>query len=324
VLLIQIASVAGCWAVSFAVAALNGALADAVLAPELQFRHAWPLALIGAFLAFGEHRLRPQSGAFSRPLQGIRVALVQANIPQKVKTWPTAEQKRDIFQTHLDLSQQAVTRADVDLVVWPETMIPGALDDVSKDWNEEMRRRLGAFAREHHVYLLVGTTSYDITTEPMRHLNSAFLIAPDGIVYPPAARYDKLHLVPFGEYVPLGRLLSFIRPLVPYGAGFSPGSEATVFTLPRRAEPPFRFGVVICFEDAFPSVVRQFVEQNLDALINMSNEGWFGDTAELDQHVALAVYRAVEFRTSILRNTNSGITCSIAPNGHIRQVLRAQ
>ena len=149
--------------------------------------------------------------------------------------------------------------------------------------------------------------------------NSGYLFRPDG-PREPVERYDKLHLVPFGEYVPLDGLLWFVRQAVPYAKGFTSGERATLFEVAGH-----RFGVLICFEDVFPRVVRRFVvrpDGGADFLVNISNDGWFKGSHELDQHLAMTTFRAIEFRTGIVRCTNTGISCVIAPDGRIQTMVR--
>jgi len=149
--------------------------------------------------------------------------------------------------------------------------------------------------------------------------NSAYLVRPDGSVRP-GDRYDKNHLVPFGEYVPLQLLLWFVRQAVPFAKGFTPGVRLDVMTVGDT-----RFGTLICFEGIFPGIVRDYVSrppgEAADFLVNISNDGWFEGSAELDQHLAITSFRAVEFRMGIVRCVNSGISAIIDPDGRIHSVV---
>ena len=150
--------------------------------------------------------------------------------------------------------------------------------------------------------------------------NSAYLIRPDApLVH--ADRYDKTHLVPFGEYMPLHGLLWFLRQVVPYGKGFSAGDQLHLLRLNG-----VHFGVLICFESAFPNISRRYVVRpdgpGADFLINISNDGWFQGSHELDQHLAICSFRAIELRTGIVRSVNSGISAIIEPTGRVREVVR--
>jgi len=149
--------------------------------------------------------------------------------------------------------------------------------------------------------------------------NSAYLFRP-GEMPAPADRYDKTHLVPFGEYMPLPGLLWFLRQVVPYGKGFSAGDALRLLRVGDT-----RFGVLICFESGFPALSRGYVVrpdgEGADFLINISNDGWFKGSHELDQHLAICGFRAVEFRIGIVRAVNSGISAILDPAGRIRQVV---
>lgn len=147
--------------------------------------------------------------------------------------------------------------------------------------------------------------------------NSAYLIRPDAPLTR-ADRYDKTHLVPFGEYMPLHGLLWFLRKVVPYGKGFSAGDQLNLLRV-----GDVRFGVLICFESAFPNDSRRYVVRptgpGADFLINISNDGWFKGSHELDQHLAICSFRAIELRTGIVRSVNSGISAIIEPTGRVRE-----
>ena len=162
----------------------------------------------------------------------------------------------------------------------------------------------------------------------LRQYNSAYLFDPIGQA---GDRYDKFHLVPFGEYVPMKKLLWFLLPAVPYARGFDSSDRLNLMTLPRRRDGAkvgqWRFGVLICFEDAFPRVVRRYVlrpddEPGADFLVNISNDGWFRGSHELDQHMAICTFRAIEFRTGIVRCCNTGISGIIGPDGRIQTMVQ--
>ena len=149
--------------------------------------------------------------------------------------------------------------------------------------------------------------------------NSAYLVRRTG-GFAPADRYDKNHLVPFGEYVPIKALLFVVRQVVPFAKGFTPGSGMNLMKLGGA-----RFGTLICFEDVFPYLVRRLVvreDGGADFLINISNDGWFKGSHELDQHLAMCRLRAVEFRTGIVRCCNTGISAIIAPDGSMHAMVR--
>jgi len=143
---------------------------------------------------------------------------------------------------------------------------------------------------------------------PRRFTNTAFLVTDRGIV----GRYDKIHLVPFGEYVPLSRVIGFVRGWAEFIADLEPGSRAVVFP-----GPPAPFGVVICYEGIFPDLFRAFVNNGARFMVNMTNDGWFGRTSGPPQHLGMYPFRAVEHRIAIVRAANTGISAFIAPTGQI-------
>lgn len=296
--LIQVAAVTGVYGLSFVVVVVNAGLACALLGWGNWRRLMMPLGTAAAILlgvvAYGW--LLPPRQATSSP---IAVALVQGNIDQGVK-WDPAWQDKT-FGVYRGLSLQAA-RERPGIIVWPETAVPLFLREDSR------RTEVEAVARETGAYLLLGA--------PDRHegqpRNSAFLLGPDGQML---GQYAKRHLVPFGEYVPLRRLLFFVNVLAGGAIGeFAPGSEATVFSTPIG-----RFGVVICYEAIFPGEVREFFLAGADFLVNITNDAWFGRSAAPAQHLAMAAFRAVENRAYLIRAANTGISAIVAPDGRIAE-----
>jgi apolipoprotein N-acyltransferase len=156
----------------------------------------------------------------------------------------------------------------------------------------------------------------DIETEDVKFYNSAVLFGPDG---EERTRYHKTHLVPFGEYIPLEPLFGILRNFVQIGR-FSPGHEKTIFVLPSTSQKPHfkaRFGVLVCYEDIFPGLVRDFCRGGADFMINMTNDAWFGKTTAPYQHAQASVFRAVENRVNVIRSANTGYSCFISPEGRI-------
>ena len=148
----------------------------------------------------------------------------------------------------------------------------------------------------------------------MRYLNSAFLVESPGL----RARYDKMHLVPFGEYVPLKRLLFFVEAIAAEIGDFTPGRRAAIF--PLEGAP---FGTVICYEVIFPDLFRQFVAEGASFMANITNDAWFGDSGGPLQHLAMVPLRAVENRVAIVRAANTGVSAFVAPSGAIQASSRS-
>jgi apolipoprotein N-acyltransferase len=202
-----------------------------------------------------------------------------------------------------DLTRQAAS-LDPDLIVWPETASPSLLRH-----DPVLLEALQDVARRSDVALLVGSMDAD-PGGAVR--NTAFLLDERGIV----ERYDKMHLVPFGEYVPLSQVIGFVRGWAQFISELTPGSRAVVFS-----GPPAPFGVVICYEGIFPDLVRRFVVGGARLMVNMTNDAWFGRTSGPLQHLAMYPFRAIEHRTAIVRAANTGVSAVIAPTGRIVRSL---
>jgi len=250
---------------------------------------------------------------------GLRVGIVQANIPQDVKNLLTEESISAIYRKHIDMTSEMLkSREKPQIVFWSESMV-SALLNTERD--APVRESLRAFASANRVALCVGALGYEEGRpgERWKLFNSCYLFQPD---VEEVQRYDKMHLVPFGEYVPLKRFLPFLTQVVPYEGGFTPGAKPVSFSLGSLG---IGFGAVICYEDAYPEVCRDVLlggaRQMPCFLANLTNDGWFAKSWELEQHMACSVFRAVEFRVFVVRAANTGISAIIAPSGEIRMEL---
>ncbi len=341
--LIQVSDLTGAYGVSFLVAAVNGLLFEVLYARRWLFvsteeparyrplallaQAAAVLALLLLTFAYGAWRLR--QGGFD---EGPRVALVQGNIDQRIRndTGDTDPATRDkaasaIVRDYMELSALAAAYRP-DLIVWPETSWP-------YDWVEtapgvpdaECAALAREYARRWRADLLAGmnVTVGGPPQRPLRY-NSAVLIDREGRL---AGRYDKIHRVPFGEYVPLREALPFMNRFAPYDFDYSvrPGVEHTRFPVAGHDKRNFSYGVVICYEDTDPVSARPYGggdgKAPADFVLNVSNDGWFNGTSEHDQHLAICRFRAVECRRSVARAVNMGISAVIDGNG---RVLRPQ
>ncbi|NQU10970.1 apolipoprotein N-acyltransferase [bacterium] len=246
--------------------------------------------------------------------ESLRLLLVQGNIPQDLKFDPL--EKSMILDRYERWTRAGLEFRRPDLIIWPETATPEALryDPASYALVTNLAATAG-------VPLLSGTIDYTPRSEPPEGFNAAMLVGPDGAVQ---QIYRKLHLVPFGEYVPLRKIFPFLKWLTPIPDSFERGEQHTVFTLPasdRNAHPALRFGVVICFEDAVASLYRQFVRQDVDFMVNLTNDAWFKESPAAELHLANAVFRAVESRRPLVRVTNNGVTCIVDQFGIVRNRL---
>ncbi|MGH7478031.1 MAG: apolipoprotein N-acyltransferase [Candidatus Methylomirabilales bacterium] len=298
--IIQIASITGVYGVSFLLVLVNAAVALACLHVRRSARQAlMPVLGVGVLLigtvVFGMGR----RVSAEIPRREIRVSVVQGNIEQGIK-WDPEFAGRTIA-----VYDRLTRRADrgSDLIVWPETAVPFFLRE-----GGPLTRRVLDLAMEVQAPLLVGSPDRVSDASP-RYYNSAFLISPAGEI---VQKYDKMHLVPFGEYVPLSSLLFFVHKMAAGIGDFSAGEAFTVFETPKG-----RFGVLICFETIFPDQVRRYVLAGADFLVNITNDAWFGDSAAPYQHLSMAALRAVENGVYLVRAANTGISALVAPSGQI-------
>jgi apolipoprotein N-acyltransferase len=357
--LIQIADIFGAGGVSFLIAMYNGLLAELIignLKPKTQNSKLWIkavlvcAAIIAAF-AYGRWRIEQSDKVVE---QGPIVASLQSNIPQSVKR--EGKSSEAIFNELLQQSKASI-QAGAELIVWPETMVQAVLDPQVIRILDPCHpyKVFDNTLKEHSkdtAFVLVGAYGGvpEIKEDSIclaERYNSAFLYTPEGRLSD--KRYDKIHLVPFGEVLPLRKtfpaIYQFLMKLkfIPYNFDYSLdyGSEYTIFEMTRRPLTPdprpqtasniYRFGVIICYEDTVPAIARKFTvskdgKKQVDWLVNISNDGWFvkfagekvSPSAELPQHAAVCAFRAVENRIPVVRSVNTGISCLIDSLGRIK------
>lgn len=303
VALTRLATLTGVYGLSFEIMLVNSVFAAAFLVSR--DRRKWLLAAASAAV------LILQIGQLLRPPAvpaGHTALLVQQNIPAE-EHWTT-----EYFQGTLrDLTWISLHPPGVqdgqrfDLIVWPESPSPFFLNDAS------FREVVAALARQNKTWLLVGAIGVDsASASPQQRsevFNSAGLISPSGEL---AARYDKTHLVPFGEYVPFKRWLPFMDMLTDQIGNFAWGHSREPLDAGGQ-----RLGVFICYESIFPDEVRQYVQRGADVLINLTNDGWYGNSGAWKQHLQLTRMRAIENGRWLLVGTNTGLTASVDPYGRI-------
>jgi len=240
-------------------------------------------------------------------------AVVQGNIEQSLK-WSPA-QKTATVDRYLALTEQIFQQGlQADLVVWPETALP------FYPHRDQLMNRVRDFVQEKKIHLITGAPFFTVAVEPDKteaaglrpidYFNSAILVDRSGKM---AGRYNKQHLVPFGEYVPLREYLWFVRPLVELLGDFTPGSSSE----PLAAER-IKAGVLICFESIFPEIARKTTEEGANLLVNLTNDAWYGPSSAPHHSWAMTVMRAVENRRSLLRAANTGISGIIEPTGAVK------
>ena len=307
--LARFAAVAGVYGLSFEIMVVNAALAAAFLVPW-EKRRMLLLAGVSAAVVLQAGQLIPVPPAkFDKT-----AVLVQANVP----ILEGADWTRDYYtQTLRDLSAlslpprasgaAATPLENTGLIVWPESPAPFYVSD------PYFRDAVSGIARQTNSWVLVGSVGIRNASETpdrtARIFNSGALVSPSGDW---ASRYDKVHLVPFGEYVPFQRLFAFAGGLTKEVGDFSRGSARS--PLPADGS---RLGVFICYESIFPDEVRQFAAQGAQVFVNISNDGWYGDSGAYAQHLKQARMRAVENARWLLRDTNTGVTASVDPYGRV-------
>ena len=304
----RVATVTGVYGVSFLIMIANAWLAFAILESSGKMA-AGALALIALM----------QAGTYYQPTAAMapnQARLVQVNLPIDMTGGWTPEQFDNTVSTLVEMSRgQAGTQqkaANPELIIWPESPGPFYMTD------QKFRTWISTLANDRKAFLIVGTLGIQPAPSDGKEqydvFNSASLIAPSGAF---VARYDKIHLVPFGEYVPFQRMLFFAASLTREVSTFARGTERKVFDLNGK-----KAGVFICYESVFPDEVRQFAANGAEVFVNISNDEWFGDIGAPGQHLNMARMRAIENGRWLLRATNSGITAAVDPYGRV--VARAE
>lgn len=315
--LLQIASITGVYGVSFLVVWVSLSLLSAglMLIRRPTGRSVWvgetalPVLAVAILFNTGLRELR-SAPANERTL---KAALVQPSIPQTLIWNSDNDDLR--FQELLRLTEQALA-TPADLVVWPEAAVPRMVR-----YDTNTMAGIADIARRHHVWMIIGSDD----AEPKRHprnaddayfFNSSFLVDPSGAI---RERYLKRNLVIFGEYLPLQDWLPFLKYFTPIQGGFTAGTRAQPFILDTLG---LQTSVLICFEDIFPHLTRTDVTSATDFLVNITNDGWFGNGAAQRQQGMSALFRAIENRVPLIRCSNNGLTCWVDEYGRVRQAFQ--
>lgn len=311
--LIQISDIFGVYGITFLIVLVNATIYQAgygfsharIKGEKPLWRYtAGPVMISIVCLAFtlgyGHWRIETfRNMRFAFP--SLQVAVIQGNIDQGIK-WDKST-KVSTLQKHIDLSVSAMADSP-DLVVWPESAAPFYLFN-----NEDLTFRVMEAIRKTGVPFIVGSPSIRLKKEGYDVYNSAFLIDPNGEIL---GKYDKVHLVPYGEYVPLKKWMPFLGKIVAEVGDFKRGKKGEVI--------PFGdvgLGLQICYEIIFPDLSRQMVENGANLIINITNDAWFGRSSAPYQHFAMAVFRAVENKRTLVRSANTGISGFVNPIGEI-------
>jgi len=349
--LIQISDLVGAYGVTFVAAAINGAIADVVLhviasrragresAPKRGYALSVGFAstLLVFTLGYGVYQLNRSTMS-----DGPRIALIQGDYVMDVYDEEAGDPEK--FQTYMAMID-AAAKEHPDLFLLPETPWRMFLNDEARQHYSNSRYSYQAMqsrADKYHAYIVVGSASeerneFDLLA-PVRRYSSADVIKPGGTG---VVRYDKVHLVYFGEIVPFrfGRLrflYLWMNSIMPFSEGgkyeysLFPGKTFHHFEMTPKSQPgrTYRFATPICYEDVMPYVSRRFVNggakgKQVDFLLNISNDGWFGRGNQQPQHLAISQYRAVENRVGVARSVNTGMSALIDPDGRVSHVVKA-
>jgi apolipoprotein N-acyltransferase len=357
--LIQIASVTGVYGVSFLVVWFSLSLFSAMrtLLGDPTRRYVWqaeialPLVIISGLFIFGYVR----AGQGNTPATSLRITLVQPSIPQTLIWDPVQNQRR--FKQLIQMTEQALVESrtqdargrviqivapsdsangeptnralqrvadalsptgrerggardgsKTDLLVWPESAVP----DLDGDTVNAITR----LVLSNRVWIIFNSDDVEFRRGATNYFNSAFLVTPRGEL---AEVYHKRKLVIFGEYIPLVQWLPLVKYLTPITGSYQSGDRPVTFEL---RDLHVNAAPLICFEDTFPGVARASAGNNVDFLVNLTNDGWFGNSAAQWQHMANAAFRAVENNLPLVRCSNNGVTCWIDATGRVQEVLK--
>ncbi|MCF8143136.1 MAG: apolipoprotein N-acyltransferase [Deltaproteobacteria bacterium] len=305
--IIQLADLFGVYGISFLIVCVNGLIFRISLRPPrrngrvLKWELPVSVLLLAGAWVYGLYQLS-EARTGEEGGRPVKAAVVQANIDQSVK-WDPAYQE-ETLQRYYRLTR-ATRSFHPELIVWPETSLPFFFQDHPK-----FSPGIVSLAEESGAVLIFGSPAYRRDKRAVRYYNRAYMIAPESgdILY-----YDKIHLVPFGEYVPLKRYLPFIHRLVAAAGDFARGEKSEALKTGDLS-----VGVLICFEAIFPQLAGELTRNGANILVNITNDAWFGMTSAPFQHLSMAVFRAVENRRPMIRAANTGFSALITPTGVIQ------
>jgi apolipoprotein N-acyltransferase len=301
--IMQMTDITGIYGVSFVIVMVNGLLWQAVDRISRKSFRAWIPIITAVFAitlvsAYGTLRLR-DFPVTHKDQNYCKVGILQGNIPQEIK-WDKDTRHKTI-RTYEKLGKKAVEQG-AKLLVWPETSIPVLFNPGDKTWKQAFK-----VSEEMGVPMVVGAPTGQQEAGHTHYYNSAFLLEGKSLRY----RYDKIHLVPFGEYVPLSWLLPVGPGIAAREADFTPGKDMTVMSTDNCP----KFSVLICYEVIFPRLSRWALRKGAQMLITITNDGWFGHSAAPYQHFEMARVRSIENRVWLIRSANTGISGVFDPAG---------
>jgi len=302
--LIQFADILGVYGLSFLIIMVNVSLFEIITKRskrEYIITTAVSLILISVYI-YGIFRANSIDKILQNPsTPSMEVSLIQGNIDQSIK-W-NESYKKETINIYEDISLKNIP-ASGGLIVWPETAIPFNFQD-----DNDLSRQIRNLAIKTKSDFIFGSISYLRRSHYVDFYNSAYLLSSDGEV---KGKYDKVHLVPYGEYVPLRNVFPFINGLTAGIGDFSTGDGYFPLSAAGR-----KIGVLICYEGILPFAARVYKNESAEILVNITNDAWFGSTSAPYQHLSMTVFRAVETRLYLVRAANTGISAIVDPRGQI-------
>lgn len=299
---IQIADIAGVYGLSFLILLLNVAFYEIITERS---KKSFALAVLvfmvwSGVYTYGVMRINQIDKAL-KDAPKMEVSLIQGNIDQSIK-WNEKFQK-ETLNIYEELSLRH-SMASGGLIVWPETAAPFNFQD-----QNDLQRRVSELPIKTNSWFLFGSVSYADGGKSTDYFNSAYLLSPRGDI---AGKYDKVHLVPYGEYVPLKTLFPFISRLTEGIGDFAEGKGFYPLDMGGR-----KIGVLICYEGILPEAARMYKNTAAELLVNITNDAWFGTTSAPYQHLSMSIFRAVETRLYLVRAANTGISAIVDPTGKV-------
>ncbi len=318
--LIQVSDITGVYGISFVIVLVNLILFHAIFPAYRQRRTSLALRVtfltlvMGSILIYGYHSAKVKIETTATGSR-TRVVIVQGNVDQSIKWNPAYQEKTVALYRDLSVESGGFRPR---LIIWPETALPFFFQD-----RTDLSREVFAAAQKTSSTILFGSPAYDKDRKRIAYHNRAYILSEHKVL----DYYDKVHLVPFGEYVPLRGYLPFVQRVVPAAGDFSSGKK-----LRPLYAADLRIGAIICFEAIFPEISRKLTTQGAQLLVNMTNDAWFGRTSAPYQHLSMAVFRCVENGLPMARAANTGISAFILANGKIvsesqlfvREVLKGE
>lgn len=306
--IIQIADVTGVYGVSFIITGVNiliylliSNFKQNIKSIYTDLEALFLIIIICLSINYGNYCIETYSKG-SKKNGNFNISIIQGNINQAVK-WDPEYQGKTIKKYH-SLTKKTFDYKP-DLIIWPETSVPFFFQD-----KNNYSRIIYNISKNSQASFIFGSPSYIRRGNEIDYYNSAFCVSPDGNI---TGQYNKTHLVPFGEYVPLKKLLPFVYRLVPAAGDFSPGESLDPMELGKTSS-----GILICYEVIFPEISRELVQKGARVLINITNDAWFGHTSAPYQHLYMSIFRSIENRVPLIRSANTGFSGIISSTGEIK------